>query len=97
MKMQLCLPMVCGIYMGLDLALLEVTLLTQVCLILLITLQCVKAKCQIILCADETACNFNEGPICEYPAEGVDCDGNCDDGGLLVTCDGGSSMQGEVA
>ena len=50
----------------------------------------------VILCADETACNFNEGPICEYPAEGVDCDGNCDDGGLLVTCDGGA-WQGEVA
>ena len=30
----------------------------------------------VILCADETASNFNEGPICEYPAEGVDCDGN---------------------
>ncbi|MGC6428479.1 MAG: hypothetical protein ACON4D_02820, partial [Flavobacteriales bacterium] len=46
-------------------------------------------------CTDELACNFdaeaiNDDGSCEYPAEGLDCEGNCLTGGNYVTFGGGS-------
>ena len=31
----------------------------------------------VVICEDETACNFGEEAACEYAEENYDCDGNC--------------------
>ena len=31
----------------------------------------------VVICEDETACNFGEEAVCEYAEENYDCDGNC--------------------
>ena len=31
----------------------------------------------VVICEDETACNFGEEADCEYAEENYDCDGNC--------------------
>ncbi|MFZ8836060.1 MAG: hypothetical protein ACO2XQ_03360, partial [Flavobacteriales bacterium] len=59
-----------------------------------------ESMCQVspfcIGCNDETACNYNPNVIpepnfndgsCEYPEEGFDCDGNCDDENGDLICD----------
>ena len=31
----------------------------------------------IVVCEDESACNYGEEGLCDYPEENYDCDGNC--------------------